>query len=230
MSFDGDADLALHLVGPLRLVRRDGVEVTPRIAKAQAILALLGTSPALRRPRAWVQDKLWSELPPENGSASLRQTIHRLREAVGPDHGWLTNVPGWVGLDPKRVSVIMEPTGTPGIGLAIRRSSAKASTSPIRSSRIASAIQRFACEERLADRRVGRRCRPAPSRRRRAQAKATMARMLVAPPHADDEDLRTLAEILGAEVAAAAPLRRRRECDRRPRRSAEHAPTRCASR
>ena len=93
MSLDCTPELILRLVGPLRLSRRDGVDVTPRTLKAQGILALLGAAPALRRSRAWLQDKLWSDRAAENGGASLRQTVHRLRAAVGPDHGWLISDP-----------------------------------------------------------------------------------------------------------------------------------------
>lgn len=109
MSLDKDPELMLHLCGPLRLLRRGGIDVTPRVAKGQAILALLAASPWLRRPRAWLQDKLWSDLPQSRGSANLRQTLCRLREKVGGDRSWLVNGAGWVALDPTRVLVSTEP-------------------------------------------------------------------------------------------------------------------------
>ncbi len=109
MSLDCTPELILRLVGPLRLSRRDGGDVTPRTIKAQGLLALLGSAPTLRRSRAWLQDKLWSDRSAENGAASLRQTVHRLRAAVGPDNDWLISEPGWLGLDPARVLVALEP-------------------------------------------------------------------------------------------------------------------------
>ena len=109
MRFDGDPDLLLQLAGPLRLLRRDRTDVTPRAAKGRAVLALLGAAPALRRSRAWIQDKLWSDRSPEQGSASLRQTLHRVRGAVGGDPRWLVTEAGWVALNPARVAVLTDP-------------------------------------------------------------------------------------------------------------------------
>ena len=103
------AHLTLRLSGPLRLLHPDGRNVTPPSLKAQGILALLATSPALRRPRAWLQDKLWSDSAPEQGAASLRQTTLRLRREVAAEPGWLVSGPGWIGLDPGRVAVALDP-------------------------------------------------------------------------------------------------------------------------
>jgi tetratricopeptide (TPR) repeat protein len=110
MNLGSQPVLILRLAGPLRLVSfASGADVTPRSAKAQAILALLGTAPSLRRRRVWLQDKLWSDRDPENGAGSLRQTLHRLREAVGSDSLWLRSDAGWIGLDPAAVTVVTEP-------------------------------------------------------------------------------------------------------------------------
>ena len=103
------AHLTLRLSGPLRLLHPDGRNVTPPSLKAQGILALLATSPALRRPRAWLQDKLWSDSAPEQGAANLRQTTLRLRREVAAEPGWLVSGPGWIGLDPGRVAVALDP-------------------------------------------------------------------------------------------------------------------------
>ena len=58
------AEIRLCLAGPLRVVRRDGVDLTPRSAKAQGLLALLGSAPGGRRNRTWLQDRLWSDRGP----------------------------------------------------------------------------------------------------------------------------------------------------------------------
>jgi hypothetical protein len=105
-----DDDLVLHLVGPLRLLDRSGADLTPRARKAQGMLALLGTSPGLRRSRAWLQDKLWSDRGAEQGAGSLRQCLTDIRTALGPHVGCLRTEPGWVGLDPARVRVRAELT------------------------------------------------------------------------------------------------------------------------
>ena len=60
-GLDTVVDLELRLVGRMRLLRRDGVEITPKGRKAQGLLALLGVAPELRRHRNWLQDKLWSD-------------------------------------------------------------------------------------------------------------------------------------------------------------------------
>jgi hypothetical protein len=104
-----EPDLLLSLVGPLRLVRSGGADITPRSAKAQGILALVATSPALRRPRTFLQDKLWSESDSEQGATSLRQTLMRLRRALGTEQDVLTSEAGWIGLDPRRVALRLEP-------------------------------------------------------------------------------------------------------------------------
>ena len=65
----------LDLVGPLCLRDAAGMDLTPRGRKSQGSPALVAVSPALRRSRSWLQDKLWSDRPQEQGSASLRQYL-----------------------------------------------------------------------------------------------------------------------------------------------------------
>lgn len=78
-------------------------------AKAQGLLALIGTSPNLRRTRVALQDKLWSEASPEQGSGNLRQTLARLRLALGEYRDCLITELGWIGLDPAKVRVVLDP-------------------------------------------------------------------------------------------------------------------------
>jgi TolB-like protein len=104
-----DFVLELRLVGRMRLLRADGVEITPKGRKAQGLLALLGVAPELRRHRSWLQDKLWSDRPPEQGAASLRQELAGIRRALGEWSGCLTTDGGWVALDPARVRVRLDP-------------------------------------------------------------------------------------------------------------------------
>jgi TolB-like protein len=104
-----DFVLELRLVGRMRLLRVDGVEITPKGRKAQGLLALLGVAPELRRHRSWLQDKLWSDRPPEQGAASLRQELAGIRRALGEWSGCLATDGGWVALDAGRVSVRLDP-------------------------------------------------------------------------------------------------------------------------
>jgi TolB-like protein len=99
----------LHLIGPLCLLGDNGADVTPRGAKSQGLLALIGSAPGLRRTRAFLQDKLWSDRGPEHGAASLRQSLAEIRRALGDSRDCLVTESGMVGLDPDRVRVVVEP-------------------------------------------------------------------------------------------------------------------------
>ena len=104
--------LRLRLIGPVRLTGPEGNDRTPTGRKACGMLALLGTAPDLRMPRSQVQDRLWSQSPPAQGAASLRQAIRELRQALGD--GLLAGN-GWIGLDPAAVAVDLRPmTGPTG--------------------------------------------------------------------------------------------------------------------
>lgn len=100
--------LTLRLVGRLRLTAADGSDLTPRGRKAQGLLALLGVARELRRTRAFLQDKLWSDRQPEHGAASLRQELAGLRRRLGLHSDVLVTEAGWIGIDPRRITVRME--------------------------------------------------------------------------------------------------------------------------
>lgn len=100
--------LFLDLAGPLCLSDAHGADFTPKSRKAQGILALIGTSPCLRRSRIWLQDKLWSECGPEQSAACLRQCLLRIRSALGEQADFLKTEKGWIAFDPARVIVRSE--------------------------------------------------------------------------------------------------------------------------
>ena len=100
-----DCELILDLAGPFRLREAQGVDLTPRSRKAQGLLALVGTSPSLRRSRLWLQDKLWSDRGAEQGSASLRQCLTDIRSTLRDHRGCFRTDSGWIALDPERVLV-----------------------------------------------------------------------------------------------------------------------------
>lgn len=102
-----DTPLLASLVGPFSLKTLSGDDLTPHGKKTQALLALLATAPGLRRPRSWLQDKLWSDRGPDHGAASLRQTLFRLRQDLGVHADLLTIDRTWISLDPARIKIIM---------------------------------------------------------------------------------------------------------------------------
>src|SRR5262245_26819568 len=75
----------VQLIGAFAIQGSDGEDRTPRGRKACAIVAMLALAPDGKRARSWLQDKLWSTRGPEQGAASLRQSLHELRLALGDD-------------------------------------------------------------------------------------------------------------------------------------------------
>lgn len=107
----------LNLMGPVRLFGSDGQDLTPRSQKARGALALLGTASDLRLSRARLQDRLWSDRSKQQGSDSLRQMLRELRGSLRQERDILATGNGWIGLDPTRLRVDLEPSydagGTP---------------------------------------------------------------------------------------------------------------------
>lgn len=75
--------MRVRINGPFRVKDDDGTDVTPVGMKERALLALVLLSPGQRRTRAWLQDKLWSDRDPQQGSGSLRQALSNIRKAMG---------------------------------------------------------------------------------------------------------------------------------------------------
>ena len=101
--------IELRLVGRTLLLGADGGDITPRGAKTQGLLVLLGSARNYRRSRAYLQDKLWSDRGPEQGAASLRQALAELRRSLGECRDCLITEAHMVGFDPSRVRVVIEP-------------------------------------------------------------------------------------------------------------------------
>lgn len=66
-----------------RLSDPEDTDLTPRSQKSQGLLAILLTSPDFGRPRAKLQDMLWSDRGQEQGAASLRQELATLKKVLG---------------------------------------------------------------------------------------------------------------------------------------------------
>src|SRR5437762_3628570 len=79
----GRPELRIAVIGAFRALANDGEDLTPRGRKARALLAILALTPTRRRSRPALQDKLWSDRGPEQGAASLRQTLTEIRRAFG---------------------------------------------------------------------------------------------------------------------------------------------------
>ncbi len=99
----------IQLIGHFRLLGPDEKDITPNSQKAQALVALLASGSGMRRSRSWLQDKLWSDRAPSKGSASLRQTLTKIRRSLGEYADIIQASRLDVWLDETRVTMDWEP-------------------------------------------------------------------------------------------------------------------------
>lgn len=76
--------MRVRMMGEFQVTDEAGVDRTPRSAKARGLIALLCRTPGHRRPRRWLEGRLWSDRGAEQASGSLRQALTELRRALGP--------------------------------------------------------------------------------------------------------------------------------------------------
>src|SRR5262249_34872781 len=107
MSEQGEQpELRIAVIGTFRVLAPNDEDLTPRGRKARALLAILALTPTRRRSRPALQDKLWSDRGPEQGAASLRQTLTEIRRAFGEFYrDYLISDMRGVGLAQDRVVV-----------------------------------------------------------------------------------------------------------------------------
>lgn len=74
----------IQMIGMFKVSDSSGQDRTPRGMKSRALLALLCQTPGHRRPRRWLEQRLWSDRGQEQASGSLRQALTELRKALGP--------------------------------------------------------------------------------------------------------------------------------------------------
>lgn len=74
----------IRMIGVFEVRDGAGQDRTPRGSKARALLAMLCRTPGHRRPRRWLEARLWSDRGQEQASGSLRQALTELRKALGP--------------------------------------------------------------------------------------------------------------------------------------------------
>lgn len=108
---DPIAEVALW--GPFAVIARDGTNLTPKSARARALIALLMLTPERRRARRWIEGKLWSTREPEQASASLRQCLTDIRRSLGPHRDLLLSDRREVALAP---GIVAREIGADGPG------------------------------------------------------------------------------------------------------------------
>lgn len=102
----------LRVFGPCRVVRSDGLDVTPGGALRQAILAVLATAPGQVRARKTLQDMFWGQETADRASANLRTAVYLLRQdlkPLGPD--LVIADRHTVSLAPGRIEVLERQSG-----------------------------------------------------------------------------------------------------------------------
>jgi DNA-binding SARP family transcriptional activator len=108
-DMEGRPELRICVIGAFRVLANDGHDLTPRGRKARALLAILALTPTRRRSRPALQDKLWSDRGPEQGAASLRQTLTEIRNAFGERYrDCLVSDMRGIGLDADGVTVDLD--------------------------------------------------------------------------------------------------------------------------
>ncbi|MEO1540514.1 MAG: tetratricopeptide repeat protein [Pseudomonadota bacterium] len=99
------ARVTIQTVGPFRVHNALGQDLTPKSRKGQALIALLATSPNMRRSRIWLQAHLWSEVDADKAAKSLRQAILTTQQALEGSREVLVKERGALRLDPSLVDV-----------------------------------------------------------------------------------------------------------------------------
>jgi len=104
------SNISIDLVGALRVIDRQGNDLTPVGKKNKGLLAILCVSPGFRCSRTKLQDKLWSGSTEKQSSNSLRQALTLLRRVMNKDDEVLLTTEDWVHLNTECVTVKLEPT------------------------------------------------------------------------------------------------------------------------
>ncbi|MEM9579392.1 MAG: hypothetical protein AAF891_01795 [Pseudomonadota bacterium] len=99
--------LRIDVSGSLTVLDKDGQSRLPKGQKTCGVLAILATSPDLKRERKWIRSRLWSDRGADQGNASLRQSLMELRKSFGPMASVLQSDRKHVWLDAQSVKIIM---------------------------------------------------------------------------------------------------------------------------
>jgi hypothetical protein len=99
----------IRLIGVFEVRDETGRDCTPRGAKSRALLAMLAQTPGHRRPRRWLESRLWSDRGQEQASGSLRQALTELRKSLGPLADRLTSDRDCVALADFSTDLMQDP-------------------------------------------------------------------------------------------------------------------------
>src|SRR5262245_35555559 len=92
LSPDGAASgLEMRLFGPMEVCVGGAPLPRPRSRKGLWLLALLALRAGRDVERDWLAATLWPDYDQAHGRQSLRQTLHNLRLALGPEARRLAN-------------------------------------------------------------------------------------------------------------------------------------------
>lgn len=102
--------IALH--GPFRMVAADGTRIEITSRKGMALIAMLALLPRQEHNRDWLRRQLWSRSNEEQGQASLRKELSRLRKELdGPAPGLLCGEGRRVWLNPDHYDLLPAEPG-----------------------------------------------------------------------------------------------------------------------
>jgi tetratricopeptide (TPR) repeat protein len=107
-----DSALHVQLMGNMCLRDSGGTDRTPGGQKARGLIGLLAMTPDRRRPRRWIEQKLWSDRSPEQASNSLRQVLMELRTSLGTAASALRADRQMVSLSPLATDLETNPEAT----------------------------------------------------------------------------------------------------------------------
>ena len=105
--------IKIQAIGPFRVTGSNNDELTPKGAKARALLSILALTDSKSRPRRFLEEKLWSSRAPEQAGQSLRQELTQIRRALGAFAECFIVDRSTVRLDPELVSVDMDTLDAP---------------------------------------------------------------------------------------------------------------------
>ncbi|MEM1046616.1 MAG: hypothetical protein AAGL24_10705 [Pseudomonadota bacterium] len=100
----------VRLFGPFFISLSDGAPLRIPAGRQKTLMALLASAPDMRRNRAWLIDKLWSDCSPQRGRANLRQLLYAIKQSFGDAFDDLFEVAtDTVGFRPGRIELRGSP-------------------------------------------------------------------------------------------------------------------------
>jgi tetratricopeptide (TPR) repeat protein len=104
----GTKSVKIQTIGPFKVTGPKGEVLTPKGAKACALLAIVALTDEKLRSRRFLEEKLWSGRAPEQAGQSLRQELTQIRRALGAFSDCFVVDRHVVRLQPEMVNVDMD--------------------------------------------------------------------------------------------------------------------------